>query len=318
MRVLALVPGGMADQLRFFPIINQIKSNYEQAEIAVVADPSVRDIYRLSQVVSEFIPYSFQTRNSPADWANLLGIVRDREYEVVVTLTQSWSMGLLLWLSGIPTRVGYAGTANDLFLTETVTLKAEQPLLHQYRDLLQAINISGPGSTFSVNVPQSDIAAVDRLRQARGLNEGYVLLYPGTTASGQTYGSRQWLTIVKDFQQRQPNLPLVLIKTPDAAEVITEIESQMPGLTVVEPETPGQMAALIAGANLLVAVDSYPLYLAAALQVYAVGLFAEGDPDQLLPPSAGDEARTLAIKSPKETLSEISPEDVLKKIWNEE
>jgi ADP-heptose:LPS heptosyltransferase len=78
MRVLALVPGGMDVQLRFFPAIQQIKDTFEQAEIAVVADPSAKDIYRLSKVVSEVIPYSFQTSNSPADWANLLGILRDR------------------------------------------------------------------------------------------------------------------------------------------------------------------------------------------------------------------------------------------------
>ncbi len=318
MRVLALVPGGMEDQLRFFPTLNQIKSTYGQAEIAVVADPSVKDVYRLSKVVAEFIPFSFQTRNSPADWANLLGIVRDREYEVVLTLTKSWSMGLLLWLSGIPTRAGYATASNDLFLTETVPLKLEQSRVDQYRDLLQAINVSGPGPALTVNVPQGDITAMDALRQSKGLSEGYVLFYPGSTSGGDSYGAANWVAILKDFQQRQSNLPVALVKTPDTASVIAEIESQMPGPTILEPENSGQMAALIAGANLLVTVASYPLYLATALQVYTVGLFADGEPAQLLPPSPGEETRILAIQSSKGTLSGISPDEVLKKIWNEE
>lgn len=317
MRVLALVPGGMDDQLRFFPTINQIKSTFEQAEIAVVADPSAKDIYRLSKVVSEVIPYSFQTRNSPADWANLLGIVRDREFEVALTLTQSWSMGMLLWLSGVPTRIGYAGSANQFFLTETVPLKREQPVVLQYQDLLRAINITKPIPPFTVNVPQSDITAVDALRQTNGLTEGYVLVYPGATPDGDTYGSEQWLTVLKDFQHRQPGIPLVLVNTPTAAEAIAAIEQQMPGLIVLKPDNPGQMAALIAGANLLVTVDSYPLYLATALQVYTLGLFGEGNPNQLLPPTEGEANRTLAVKSPNGSLAGISPDTVLQKIWNE-
>jgi ADP-heptose:LPS heptosyltransferase len=235
----------------------------------------------------------------------------------VLTLTQSWSIGLLLWLSGIPTRVGYRSAANDLFLTDTVPLNPEQPVTHQYADLLRIVSVSFPLPGLEINVPQGDIAAVDALRQANGLAGGYVLIYPGTTASGESYGVEAWATVVKDIRQRQPELPVVLAKTPDSAEATAAIERLLPGLAILEPENAGQMAALVAGANLLVTVDSYPLYLATALQVYTIGLFADGNPDQLLPAPVGGETRTLAVKSDDSTLGRISPELVLKKIWNE-
>jgi ADP-heptose:LPS heptosyltransferase len=316
MRVLALVPGGIDDQLRFFPTLNHLKAAFETAEIAVAAPPEAKDVYRLSKVVTEVIPYSFQMHNSPADWANLLGIVRDREFEVVLTLTQSWSIGLLLWLSGVPTRVGYAGGANDLLLTDTVPLKAEQPLVSQYHDLLQAIELPGAVPALTINVPQSDIRSVETLRQTANLSSGYVLVYPGTTETGDTYSTERWLTILKDLQQRQPSIPTVLLRTAASASAITAINESLPGLTVLEPETTGQMAALIAGANLLIAVNSYPLYLATALQVYALGLFGGDDPDKLLPVTAGDEQRVLALTSSTDQLDGIPADAVLKKIWN--
>jgi ADP-heptose:LPS heptosyltransferase len=316
MRVLALVPGGIDNQLRFFPTLNHLKAAFEKAEIAVAVPPEAKDVYRLSKVVTEVIPYSFQMHNSPADWANLLGIVRDREFEVVLTLTQSWSIGFLLWLSGVPTRVGYAGGANNLFLTNTVPLKAEQPLVAQYHDLLHAIDISGVVPALTINVPQSDIRTVDTLRQMANLSNGYVLVYPGTTETGDTYSAKQWLTILKDLQQRQPNIPIVLLRTAASANAITAINQSIPSLTVLEPETTGQMAALIAGANLLITIDSYPLYLAAALQGYALGLFGTGDPDKQLPVTAGEEPRVLTIKSDTDQLEGIPADAVLKKIWN--
>ena len=125
-----------------------------------------------------------------------------------------------------------------------------------------------------MNVPRKDLAAVDALRQGPGLANGYVLVYPGPTPSGATYPTESWIAILKDFQQRQPDLPLALLQTDDAAPQTAAIASAVPGLKILRPETPGQTAALIAAANLLVAVEGYPLGLAIALNVYTLGLFA--------------------------------------------
>jgi len=311
MRVLALVPGETETQLSFFPIINQIKDSFENAEVSVVAAPSATAIYQLSKGVAEVVPYSFEASNSPADWANLLGTVRDREFDVALTLTDSWSIALLLWLSGVPTRLGYGGSANNRLLTATVPRSAESA---HHSDLLKLININGTLPALSVNVPRKDLTAVDNLRQGVGLVNGYVLVYPGATASGTTYPTESWITILKDFQQRQPDLPLALLETDDAAPQTAAIANAVPDLKILRPETPGQTAALIAAANLLVAVEGYPLTLAIALNVYTLGLFA-GDSAAL--PSAPGKDRLVPLTSATGTLEDISPDQVLKKIWSE-
>jgi ADP-heptose:LPS heptosyltransferase len=310
MRVLALVPGETETQLSFFPIINQIKDSFENAEVSVVAAPSATAIYQLSKGVTEVVPYNFEAPNSPADWANLLGIVRDREFDVVLTLTESWSIALLLWLSGVPTRLGYAGSANDLLLTATVPRSSVSA---HHSDLLKLINVTGASPAISVNVPRKDLDAAEALCQRAGLASGYVLVYPGSTSSGTTYPTESWVTILKDFQQRQPDLPLALLEIDDGAPQTTLIANTVPGLKVLRPETPGQTAALIAAANLLVAVEGYPLSLAIALNVYTLGLFTSASP--VLPMAAGD--RLVPLTSATGNLDDISPDQVLKKIWSE-
>lgn len=311
MRVLALVPGETETQLSFFPIINQIKDSFERAEVSVVAPPSATAIYQLSKGVSEVVPYNFEASNSPADWANLLGIVRDREFDAVLTLTDSWSIALLLWLSGVPTRLGYSGSANDLLLTSTAPRSAE-PAHHS--DLLKLINVTGTPPALSVNVPRKDLTAVDAIRQGNGLMNGYVLLYPGATSSGTTYPTASWIAILKDFQQRQPDMPLALLQTDDAAPQTVAIANAVPNLKVLRPETPGQTAALIAAANLLIAVEGYPLALAIALNVYTLGLFSGNSGVQAI---ATGEDRLVALTSSNGTLADITPDQVLKKIWSE-
>ncbi|WOD38548.1 glycosyltransferase family 9 protein [Nodosilinea sp. E11] len=311
MRVLALVPGDTEAQLSFFPIINQIKDSFKNAEVSVVAAPSATAIYQLSKGVAEVVPYNFEAANSPADWANLLGIMRDREFDAVLTLTDSWSIALLLWLSGVPTRLGYRGAANDLLLTATVPRSAE-PSHHS--DLLKLIKVSGPTPALTVNVPRKDLTAVDAMRQELGLMNGYVLVSPGPAPGGATYPTKNWIAILKDFQQRQPDLPLALLQTDDAAPQTTAIVNAIPSLKVLRPETPGQTAALIAAANLLVAVEGYPLALAIALEVYTLGLLIS-DRTTLLKAQGQD--RLVALTSTTGSLDDIAPDQVLKKIWSE-
>ena len=107
MRILALVPGGIGDQILFFPTIDNLKGRYPEAEIDVVVEPRSTAAYRVSKSVDKVISFDFKDVNGPADWGNLLGILRDREYDVAMSLGRRFGVGFLLWLTGIPVRIGF-------------------------------------------------------------------------------------------------------------------------------------------------------------------------------------------------------------------
>ena len=320
MHVLALVPGGISDQLLFFPALEHLKQTFPNADISVVTEPTAAPAYRVSKVVKSTIPHTFSKRNSPADWANLLGIVRDREYDIVITTTQNWATGLLLWLSGVPTRIGYQSGSNDLYLTATVPQKAEQYQAFQYHDLLTPLSISGPCPETTINVPQGDINWVDMQVQAQSIDEqGYVLVYPGPAegGSGDYYPTKKWIEILQDFQKRQPGLPLVLLQQPETADSVKAIVQSMPNLKTIRPDNLGQTAALIAGANLLLAPDSYVSELGVALSVFTLALFGKNSPERRLPPVESTEQRFLGISSPSDTVADIPVDTILTKVWGE-
>ncbi len=318
MRIVALVPGGIGDQLLFFPTLDDLKQAHPKAQIDVVVEPRAKDAYRVSKSVHSTILFDFKGRNSLADLGNLLGSIREREYDAVLSLGQRWTVGLLLWLTGIPNRVGYAGSAGELFLTKAVALKQNQYAAAMYHDLLQGLDINTPCPDLAVSVPAQDLAWADAERKRLGVqSSGYVIIHGGSSQLAKTkgidkiYPVKNWKGIIQDFEQRQPDLSIVLVKGPEDAEFVESLLQVSPKLKVTAPADIGKLAAMIAAANLMLCTDSAPMHLAVAVKTYTVALFGPTDPKKLLP----DSNRFLGIKALTGKMSEISPQMVLDKVW---
>ncbi|KPQ36276.1 MAG: ADP-heptose:LPS heptosyltransferase [Phormidesmis priestleyi Ana] len=323
MRILALVPGGISDQLLFFPVLEDIKKVYSKAEIAVVAEPKAVAAYRVSKIVDTVLPFAFSGTTSPSDWANLLGLIRDREYEVAISSNTKWGTGLLLWLSGVPTRITYDTTRTPWFYTALVPDKSQagkpQYQAERYHDLLSAININTPTALPTINVPEGDIAWANALRDRLQLKNGYVLMYPGpATGIGDraaSYPTPSWQALIKDFRAKQPNLPVVVLQTNDSAEQVNQLKQADSELVVATATNLGQTAAFIAGADLAISPDSHIMQLAVALKVFTLALFGSNQPEEMLPPTEGEETRFLGISSPTGKITDIEPQTVLQKVW---
>lgn len=317
MRIVALVPGGIGDQILFFPTLADLKKAYPTAAIDVVVEPRSKGAYRVCPSVSEVILFDFKDRNSPADWANLLGVIRDRYYDIALSLGRNWGVGLLLWLTGTPARVGYSNGGN-LFLTRSVPLKTEQYAAQMYHDLLTGLDITTPCPPLSITLPKSDIDWADGERTRLGLGDaGYVMIHAGCSELARQKGIDKlypvvsWKAIIQDFQTRQPDLPIVVAEGEADAAIVSALTQACPGVKVTRPGDIGKLAAMIAGANLMLCTDSAPMHLAVALQVYTLALFGPTDPAKLLPQNE----KFQGIASPTGMMADLSPDTILKVVW---
>ncbi|SRR5579883_91770 len=319
MRVVALVPGGIGDQILFFPTLDDLKRYYPNAQINVVVEPRSKAAYRVSRSVKEqdVLTFDFKDRNSLADWANLVGIIREREYDVAIALGQSWLVGLLLWLTGIPIRIGYRGRGS-VFLTNSVPLKTQQYAAAMYHDLLKGLGINSPCPELAIKIPKQDIEWADKEQQRLLVKEsGYILIHGGSSQLAKRkgldkiYPVENWLQIIQGIQNTQPDIPVVVIQGPDDQELVSSLKQAAPEIRITSPEDVGKLAAIIAGANLMLCTDSAPMHLSVAVQTYTIALFGPTDPAKLLPKSD----KFIAIKSSTGQMRDISPKAVLEKIW---
>ncbi|MGB2925098.1 MAG: glycosyltransferase family 9 protein [Limnothrix sp.] len=317
MRILALVPGGIGDQILFFPTIADLKERYPEAMIDVLVEPRAKAAYRICTNVHEILTFDFKDRNGPADYLNVLGIMRDREYDIALSLDKNWVVDLLLWLNGIPVRVGYK-TSSSLFLTDQTPLNEDQYAANQYHDLLKSLGIDKSTPPITVTVPNFDIQWAEGEQKRLGLTDGYVLIHGGASKSSQKrgvdklYPLEQWGEILKDIKEKQPNLPIVLLQGPEDDDWVTALSDRFGPLKVTMPEDIGKSAAMIAGANLLVCTDSAPMHLAIAVGTYTVALFGATKIETCLPISSD---KFTGIQSSTGRMADIKPKDVLSQIW---
>ena len=318
MRILALVPGGISTQLLFFPTLDQLQSHYPHAQIDVVVEPRAKAAYRVSGTVQSVLTFDYRNRNVLADWANLIGSVREREYDAILALGRNGFIGPLLWLLGSPKRIGYAGNWGQRFLTDPVPLNLKQYVAQAYHDLLKGLDITTPCPAIAVQIPPPDRdwvqAELDRLGLISA--QDYLILHGGSSRYIQQQGIDKlypisgWQAVLQGINERSSELPILAIQGPEDRGWVQALTTAYPSLQVVKPENIGQLTALIAGAKVAICTDSAPMQLGIGVKTKVVGLFGVTDPDKQLPPAGN----CIGLKSPTGKMADIPPIQIVEQV----
>lgn len=314
MRILALIPGDIGNQFLFFPTLETLKKQYPDAAIDVLVEPSSKKAYRVCKNVDDVLVFDFQDRNSFADYLNLLGTIRDREYDALVSLQTSWRIKLLLWLNGIPTRIGYQDDY-ALYLSNPVVRKSEQYKAQMYHDLLTGLGIQSTCPPITINVPTEDISWAESEQQRLATSDsGYIVLCDEPRSqSDSSYPIASWQKIIEDIDRRQTGLSIVLLQTDRNQAWVTELISVNGNLKAIAPPDIGKMAAIVAGANLILCTNSTAMQLAVAADTYTFVLTTERESKLILPPKDNCQA----IVSKTDNLGDIPSEEAMAQLWQE-
>ena len=313
MRVLALVPGDIGNQILFFPTLETIKKQYPQASIDVLVEPRSKKAYRVCKNIDDVLVFDFQDRNSFADYLNLLGTVRDREYDALIGLKTSWRIKLLLWLNGIPLRVGYQDDAS-IYLSNAVVRKPEQYRAQMYHDLTAGLGIKAVCPPVTINVPTEDISWAESEQQRFAAENGYIVLCDEPSSGAvSAYPISSWQKIIEDIEQRQTGLAIVLLQTETNQDWVTTMVTANGGLKAVSPPDIGKAAAVIAGANLVLCNSGTALQLAVAADAYTFALI-DREAGRVVP--NGKQNCTI-VSTDTNDLKNIAPETIIKQLWQE-
>jgi predicted lipopolysaccharide heptosyltransferase III len=146
--------------------------------------------------------------------------------------------------------------------------------------LLEPLGVHATSISPELNLPQTAHKNADALRRDWKITRRYLILHPGSARREKLWEPERWAEVVDGFKNK--DLDFVLTSGPAADEqshvaAITKLAHKQT-IDLSAKTDLLTLAALIAGAELLVTVDSAPMHLAAATRTPQVILFGPTNP----------------------------------------
>jgi hypothetical protein len=196
MRALFLIPGDGVRQLQALPAAAAVADQLGFA-IQVACRPELAGLWKLLPAVEKVIPFAFGDA-SLADWANLLGSVREPDFQACINLAQGRQVDLMLSMSHIPTRVATGGFS----ATTTVTPPPGGWAAQSLEAFLQPIGVRLDADAFRLSLPR---AALEAATAAQPSGEGPLLLLAPAGVPGD-WPEERWQGLPDHIRTTIPSL----------------------------------------------------------------------------------------------------------------
>ena len=199
MRVLALSPGPLRDQLKRLPAMATICSSLD-ATLQVACDPSGKAVWTMLPAMEKLIPFNFEDNPTLADWANLLGCVREPDFQICLNFAEGQQVNLMLSMSHIPTRIAGSGFA----CTDKVSIGTGWPA-QSLDSWLQPLGLELDAEGFRLVLPTSEL---DQVRTEQPSGDGPLLLM-ASNGEAWDWPDNSWSGLPDAIHTRLPDLRTV-------------------------------------------------------------------------------------------------------------
>ena len=300
-RILLIRPDHLGDLVLTTPILAALREHVPDAHITMMIGPWSSEVVARHPALDQLIACPFpgfqRAPQKPlAPYTLLLQTaqqLRRANYDLAINLRPDfWWGAALIYLAGIPRRVGYVIQPGVPFLTHTLPfVQPEHATVSNLRLTsvgLQALSYPALAEPYTSEryplhfAPSENERAwvKERLEQAAIPAElPLVVLHPGTGAAVKLWRNAAWAHCLNTLAQIAPTQARAVLtgsqqERPMLEEIAREMETPPLLLTAM---TVGQLAALLGRAQLVLGVDSGPLHLAVAQGTPTLQLFGPTD-----------------------------------------
>ena len=288
-------PCCMGDVLMATPAIHALKAHFRQAAVDVATRAWCAPVLATNPDVSDIVPYPDVVRAS--SFTRLVASLRNRAYDLGISLDRSPVVAAALTLAGIPVRAGIDSGGRGIGLTHRARPVPGQHETDLYLAVVESLGITALERAPRFQVPATALETVRQL--VAGLSRPLVIIHPGGAVNpGVTMLSKRWSAVA--FGE----LASLLIHQCRATIVLVGAESDRAAVQTARDFTDGpsydlcgyldipERAALCAEADLFVGNDSGISHLASAVGTPTVTIFGPTSPNRYRP--LGPNARVCA------------------------
>ncbi|AEH45178.1 lipopolysaccharide heptosyltransferase I [Thermodesulfatator indicus DSM 15286] len=249
-------------------------------------------------------------------WKNLIKELRTKHYDVVIDLQGLLKSGIIVGLARGRCKLGFANHREGSPFFYNFKLPPYDPDEHAIWRYLKVLKYMGqPIEKIEFSFPP--LPPLKPLREKFNLPTNYVVFIPCTRWSTKYWTKRGWVKLSETFESH--GLLPVFVGSKNDQDYVNSLINGSHGVSLCGKTDLQELASVLAGAKLVVSVDTGPLHLAAALKTPVIALFGPTAPWRTGP--LGDKHQVLYKKlncSPcflkecenKTCMKNITPEEV--------
>jgi lipopolysaccharide heptosyltransferase II len=271
----------LGDVLMSGPAMRALRGSHPGRRITLLTSPAGATAAELMAEVDEIVVYEapWMKGVDPPQDALVVETLRARAFDAAVVFTvfdqSPLPAALLCHQAGVPLRLAHCREKPYALLTDWVPEpEPDHPTRHEVRrqlDLVAAVGATTPDERLAVELPA---AARERVRPLLPESRPWAVIHPGGTAPSRRYPIELWAEVCGALS-REHGFELVV--TGHDAE--RELAAALPEATSLAGElSVGELAALLAEAPVLLAGNTGPVHLAAAVGTPVVDLYALTNP----------------------------------------
>jgi len=293
-RILVVCNSFLGDTVLGIPFFRNLRRRFPQAVIDVLIEPGAAAVLTHCPYTDELIAWPRPPRSQrllPAALAAIFGQaawLRSRGYDRVYLFKRSFSSALLVWLAGIPWRVGHRSEGRGGLLSQTVGMQRGRHQAESYLDLLRCDGIEVDDGHNENWVPEQDRVTLDSLLVDVPAGRPRVFLAVRSTNAEKHWPIDRWAAVI-DWLVATRGCEVFLCGGPSDAVMHREIMSLLNPrvarhLHDHSASVPLQrLGSLFMRMDLCLGIDSGLPHIAASHGVPVVVLFGPTDPQQWHP-----------------------------------
>ena len=316
-RILVKGTNWVGDTIISFPAVNSLRRLFPQAHIAVLAKSHLAELWKANPDIDEVISFDRAKGTQRIfDELRMALLIKQQEIDLAVIFPRSFSSAWMLFLGGIPHRIGYKSEVRDWLLTERVNRSTEILGTHRMYYYLHLIERLGRGP--SPSLPSLSLnGELEKWANnffSHNSLKGRVLIgfNPGATyGEAKCWSLEKFLELGKKLKKKYDASILIFGSSRPKEQEMNATIAQGIGegcLNLSGQTSLLELASLLRQCHLLVTNDTGTMHVAAAVGTQVVAIFGPTDPRTTSP--LGEEHVIIRREvSCSPCLKRVCPED---------
>lgn len=274
-KILCIKPRGIGDVVLSTIIIDNLKAHFPAANIDYLTEEFVKPAIDNNPNINKVLTMG---KTEFPLWVALR--IRKEKYDMILDLWSNPRSAQITFLSGVKYRVGFAYRGRKYAYNILATSgRGEEHSAEHNLEILKAIGVPVISKRIQFYVSEKDdLFGRDFICKIHRQKEKIIGIIPSGGWQSKRCDAVKWVEICRALSEKY-NVIFLILWGPGDEKDAEFIKTELDTLAVLAPKTDlPEMTGLIKNCHLIIANDSGPMHISAALGIPTLGIFGPTNP----------------------------------------